>query len=67
MNNNTIWAALIYAGCTVEMPLHVRPFSQVNLTATDLTGEFGNHSWPHFSSLKLLTATFYPFNAEFLK
>lgn len=67
MKNNMIWAALIYEGCTIEVPFHARPFSQVNLTATDLTGDSGSHSWPYFSSPKLLTVTFYPFNAEFAK
>lgn len=67
MNNHTIWAALIYEGCSVEVPFHARPFSQVNLIATDLIGDSGSHSRPHFSSPKLLTVTFYPFNAEFAK
>lgn len=36
-----IGAALVYEGCTVEVPFHARPFSQGNLTATDLTGDYG--------------------------
>lgn len=67
MNNNVIWAALIYEGRTVKVPFHARPFSQVDLTATDLTGDSGSHSRPHSSSPKLLTVTFCPFNAEFTK
>lgn len=61
MNDNMVWAALIHEGCTAEMPLHVRPFSQLQTSLVSL-GTTHSHTSP-----KLLTATFYPFNAEFLK
>lgn len=69
--NKLIWVILIYVGCTFKAPFDVRFFSQVNLTATDLTlivkCEFQNQSFPYLSSPKLLMATIYPFNAKFQK